>query len=206
MKYILLFFLLIGIIILIVVIYRYKTTRIEYINCAVGVVGGGKTSFNICRIIRLLRQVYFLFRNGSVKHDYIILSQMPFGLKDKKKKCRYVRIFGHIIYCYKLDPDILLLKKRLPQDEVIIDIPEFHNFCDSLDYRNPTIRDNLSEFFANFRHYTNGKGYIFLDTQRLGKVNINIRGCLDYCYNMISTKKIFLLPLVRYEYIKVFEI
>lgn len=203
MKFILLFLLIVGLIVLIVVIHRYKHTRLEYVNATLGVIGGGKTSFNICRIKSKLRQVYFLGRNRNIKHDYIILSSMPIGKYDKKHDKRYIKIFGKKIYCYDLDVDILYLKKRLPQDEVIIDIPEFHNFCLNLDYKNPVIRDNVSEFFANFRHYTNGLGFMFIDSQRLSKLNINIRSSLDYAYNMISCKKIPLLPITIYEFIKI---
>lgn len=204
MKYVLIILLLAFVIAAIIyLLYQYKHPRLEYINIASGPVGTGKSSFNICHFTWLLRRFYFLGKNKKITKDYIVLSNVPLGRYDKKNHCRFIRIWGKKLKCYDLDVEVLLMLRKLPQDEVIINIQEFDNFVRSLDWKIPVVRDNMREFFKLFRHYTHGKGYMFIDCQRASSIPIDVRACSGYSYNMISCKKLFFLPIMFYEYEKI---
>ena len=203
-KNILLILLFIGIIILLVLIFRrFHNPRLDTINGNSGQNGGGKTSGILCRIIRYLRRVYFLFRNLKLKNDYIILSNFPIGKLEKKTGKRYIRIYHKKIYCYDLDIKILLLQERLPQDEVIIFIDEFSTIASQLDFNNNLVKDNIKEFFRLFRHYTHGKGFIFWSDQCSAEIFNPVRRRTAYCYNYIHSFKVPLLPIYIQEYRKI---
>lgn len=200
--------LIVVVIILCVVIFRYRHLRVDTLNGLSGQVGGGKTSSCICRAIcKVLRPIYFLGRNRrKYKNDYIVISSFPVGKLEKKKGKitgkRFVRVWFKKIYCYDLDLDILILKKRLPQNEVILITDEFSGVVSQLDFALPIVKDNLKEFCRCFRHYTEGKGYWFW-TDQCSKEIVNVlRRRTAYCYNMISCKKIKFLPIMIYEYRK----
>ena len=191
------------VVILIVLIVKYKRPRLDTMNGISGQVGGGKTSSCVCRIIAYLRRIYFLGINRrKYKNDYIILSNFPMGKLEKKTNKRYIRIFFKKIYCYDLDLDIITLKKRLPQDEVIIVIDEFSGIVSQLDYNLPIVKDNIKEFCRCYRHYTNSKGLLFWVDQCAKEIVNPMRRRTAYCYNMISSRKILLLPIMIYEYRK----
>ena len=188
---------------LIVYIKFFKTPRIETINMVSGGLGSGKTSSVICRVKRQLFRYYFLFRNRSIKNDYVILSSFPVGKTDKKGK-RYLKVCGRKIYCYDLTLDLLLLQKKLPQNEVILIIDEFSNIASQFDFNNPVVKDNIDEFIRNFRHYTQGKGYIYAIDQCSNNIFLQVRRRGNYVYNMQSCFKIKFLPIIIFTYRKIF--
>lgn len=191
-------------IVFIIFAIKYKSLRLDTLNGISGQVGGGKTSSSVCRIIcKVLRPIYFLGRNKKkYKNDYIVLSSFPLGKLEKKTGKRFIRIWFKKIYCYDLDLDILILKKRLPQNEVILVTDEFSGVVSQLDYNIPIVKDNLKEFSRCFRQYTESKGYWFW-TDQCSKEIVNVlRRRTAYCYNMISCRKIKLLPIMIYEYRK----
>lgn len=204
MKFILWLLVVVVIILLIYVIVKFKRPRIDTLNGISGQVGGGKTSSCICRIVNYLRRIYFLGRNKRrYKNDYIILSNFPIGKIDHKKNCRYIRIWFKKIWCYDLTLDIILLQERLPQDEVIIVIDEFSGIVSQLDYNLPLVKDNIKEFCRCFRQYTNSKGLLYWVDQCAKEIVNPMRRRTAYCYNMISSHKLLLLPVVIYEYRKI---
>lgn len=182
---------------------KYKNPRIEVINIRSGGLGSGKSSSGICDIIRFLRRKYFLFRSRKLKHDYIIFSSIPLGKLSKDGSYRYICVYGHKIKCFDLNLDILLLQKRLPQDEVIIYIDEFSNIASQFDFNNPILRYNVDEFARNFRHYTHGLGLIYLFDQCSENIFLQVRRRANYTYNMISCRKLLFLPIMIYEYRKI---
>lgn len=194
---------IIALIVLIFIIKHFKNPRNETINCITGGLGGGKTSSGICRIFHQLRCYYFLYRNKKIKKDYIVLANYPMGKLEKVTGKHYIRIWFKKIYCYDLDPEILTLKKKLPQDEVIIVIDEFSNYANQFDFNNPLISNNVLEFVRLFRHYTHDKGYIYALDQCSCDLFLQIRRRMNYCYNMIHCFKVPLLPIVIYEYRKI---
>lgn len=193
----------VALIILLIVIKKYKSPRIDYINGVSGQVGGGKTSSVVCRVISHLRRIYFIKKSKKIKNDYIVLSSFPIGKEEKKSGKRYLRIWFKKIYCYDLSIDILTLQERLPQNEVIIIVDEFSNIASSLDYNNNIVKDNIKEFARNFRHYTCGLGYFWWIDQASNEIFNPVRRRTAYCYNMVSCKKVFLLPILTYEYRKI---
>ena len=84
--------LIISIIILIFLLLKYKTLRLDTLNIVSGGLGSGKTSSVICRVVSLLRKIYFIKKPKKVKNDYIIISNFPVGKFDKKHKWRYIDI------------------------------------------------------------------------------------------------------------------
>lgn len=203
-KSILLILLLIGLLLLIILLFRkFKNPRLDVINGCSGQNGSGKTSGVICRVIRYLRRIYFLYRSRKYKHDHIILANFPIGKLERKTGKRFIRIWHKKIYCYDLNINILLLQERLPQDEVIIIIDEFSTIASQLDYNNNLIKDNIKEFFRLFRHYTNGKGVIFWLDQCSQEIFNPVRRRTAYCYNYISTIKIWFFPIIIQEYRKI---
>lgn len=203
MKFVFWLLFIVGIIFLIVIIKKFKTPRLEYLNLISGGIGGGKSSSAVCRIKSMLRRFYFLFRNRKIKNDYIIFSSVPLGKLSRDKSYRYIKIFNHKIKCYDLTLDVLTLQKRLPQNEVILYIDEFSNIASQFDYNNPIISDNINEFFRNFRHYTNGLGYIFAIDQCSQNIFLQVRRRANYCYSMVSCKKIKFLPIMIYQFRKI---
>lgn len=203
LKVIIIMLIILVVVAIIYLLYKYKHPRLEYINITSGAVGTGKSSFNLCHLVWLLRRFYFLGKNRKIKKDYIVLSNVPLGKYDNKHNYRYLKIYHKRIKCYDLSVDTLLMLEKLPQDEVIIYIQEFDNFVRSTDWKVPVVRDNMKEFFKLFRHYTRGKGYIFLDCQRASSLPIDVRACSGYTYNMISCKKIPFIPICFYEYEKI---
>lgn len=199
--------LIVVVIVLIVLLRLFKKPRIETFNLVSGAVGGGKTSSVICRVKSQLRKYYFIWRNRSIKNDYIILSNFPIGKLKKDRKgnplYRYMRIWFKKIKCYDLDMDILTMQKRLPQDEVILIIDEFSQIASQFDFNNPIVSRNMNELFAFFRHYTNGKGYIYGIDQCSENIFLQLRRRASYCYNMLSCRKILLLPITIFEYRKI---
>lgn len=195
------------IIVLIFIIYKFKKPRIDTWNLISGQVGGGKTSSCVCRIKRQLRKYYFLFRNRKIKNDYIILSNFPMGKQEKKfgklTGKRYIKVWLKKIYCYDLNLDVILLQKKLPQDEVILVIDEFSDVASQFDYNNPLVKDNIKEFVSKFRHYTHGKGYGYIIDQCSQEIFLQARRRISYCYNMVNCFKVPLLPIVIYQYRKI---
>ena len=201
MLIILLVLLIIGAIIgLIYLLHKFKHPRLETLNISTGGLGSGKTSSTICRIKRLLFRLYFLKKNKNINHDYIICSNFPIGYYDEELKCRYLPVLGKKIRCYDLRLDIILMEKRLPQDEVILVIDEFSKVANQFKYKNPNIEYNIDEFISNFRHYTNNKGYIFAMDQCSQNIFLQVRRRCNYCYNFVSSKKIKFLPITIFEY------
>lgn len=194
---------IVAIIVLIFIIKHYKTPRIDTLNAISGGLGGGKTSSCICRVVSLLRSIYFLFRNKKVKNDYIVLSNFPIGKIEKKTGKHYLRIWFKKIYCYDINVDVLLLKEKLPQDEVIIVWDEFSNIATQFDFNNPLLKNNMTEFFRYFRHYTHGLGYFFAIDQCSADMFLQIRRRIAYCYNMVSCRKLPLIPIITFEYRKI---
>lgn len=194
---------IVVIIVLVFVIKHYKTPRIETWNMISGHVGGGKSSSCVCRIVRQLRKYYFLFRNRKIKNDYIILSNFPMGKLERKTGKRYIKIWFKKIYCYDLNINILLLKEKLPQDEVILVIDEFSDVASQFDYNNPLVKDNIKEFVSKFRHYTHGKGYGYIIDQCSQEIFLQARRRIAYCYNMVNCIKIKFLPIIIFEYRKI---
>lgn len=195
-------------IILCVVIFKYKRPRIDTLNGISGQVGGGKTSSCICRVISYLKRVYFLGRRKKkYPNDYIILANFPLGKEEKKKGKltgkRYIRIWLKKIYCYDLTLDIILLQKRLPQNEVIIIIDEFSSIVSQLDFSLPIVKDNIKEFARCYRQYTESKGLLFWVDQCAKEIVNPVRRRTAYCYNMLHSNKLLLLPIVIYEYRKI---
>lgn len=203
MKILLILLLILVLLILIYLCKKYKTPRLNYINGISGTNGSGKTASVVCRVKTLLRQIYFIKKSKKYKNDYIILSSFPIGLKEKKTGKRYIKVFGHKIYCYDLELDILTLQKRLPQDEVILIVDEFSSIASSLEYNNNIVKDNIKEFARFFRHYTNGKGYMFWLDQCSAEIFNPIRRRTAYVYNMVSFRKLLLLPICVAEYRKI---
>ena len=201
---ILILFLIIVLIVLLVLLKKFKSPRIETLNVISGGVGGGKTSSGICRIKRQLFKYYFLFKNRNIKKDYILLGSFPMGKEEKKTGRFYIRtcLFKKI-YCYDLDMDILLMQKKLPQDEVILVCDEFSDIASQFDFNNPKVKDNIDEFISKFRHYTHGKGFIYVIDQSSANIFLQVRRRANYCYNMISSRKLFFLPIMIYEYRKI---
>lgn len=197
---------IVVLIIIALILRRFKRPRIETFNLISGGVGSGKTSSVLCRIKFQLRRYYFLWRNRNLKNDYIIFSNFPIGKPHynefKRVDYRYLKIYNKKIKCYDLDLDFITLQKRVPQDEVIIIIDEFSQIASQFDFNNPIVSRNMNEFFAFFRHYTNGKGYIYGLDQCSENIFLQLRRRASYCYNMMSSKKIPLLPIVIYEYRK----
>lgn len=198
-------------IILVILIRKFKHPREEYLNLVDGGLGSGKTSSVLCRVIRLLRKFYFLCRNFKIKNDYIILSSFPIGIKEYKlikgkrvdTNKRFIRIYGKKIYCYDLDLDILILKKLVPQDEVILIIDEFQAIASQLDFNKPIVKDNINEFFETWRHQTHSKGYIYAMDQSIASIFLQCRRRANHTYNMVNCVKLPLLPIVYYEYRKI---
>ena len=193
---------LVVLIVLFIILRKFKNPRIETFNLISGGVGSGKTSSVMCRIKSQLRRYYFIWRNRKIKNDYIIVSNFPIGKLSKDKKYRYIKVLGRKIKCYDLDLNILTLQERLPQDEVIIVIDEFSQIASQFDFNNPIVSRNMNEFFAFFRHYTHGKGYIYGLDQCSENIFLQLRRRASYCYNMMSCKKLLFLPIVIYEYRK----
>lgn len=209
------------IVVLVLLLKKFKNPRINTLNAVDGTNGGGKTSSMICRVIMQLRRYYFLFRNWKLKNDYIILSSFPIGKKDYFNKLkddkgnvvldengkpiykRFIRIWFKKIYCYDLTLDLLTMQTRLKQDEVIIIIDEFSNIASQFDHQVPVVKDNMLDFIRNFRHYTNGKGYIYCCDQSFSDIFHQMRRRCNYVYNMISCFKVWLLPITIFEYRKI---
>ena len=203
MNILLILLLVLVLLILLYLCKKYKNPRLDYLNGVSGQVGGGKTSSVVCRVISLLRRIYFIKKSKKIKNDYIILSSFPMGKEEKKTGKRYIRIWFKKIYCYDFSVDILTLQERLPQNEVIIIIDEFSNIASSLDFNNPIVKDNIKEFARNFRHYTEGMGYFWWIDQASNEIFNPVRRRTAYCYNMVSTKKFLLLPIIVYEFRKI---
>ena len=88
--------------------------------------------------------------------------------------------------------------------EIILYIDEFSSIASQFDYNNPIIKDNIDEFFRLFRHYTNGKGYIFTIDQCSQNIFLQCRRRSNYTYNMISCHKLLqIFPIMIYEYRKI---
>jgi len=214
MMYFVLIILLLVILIIILKVIRhfFHHPRINYINIVSGANGTGKTSSTMCQTISLLRKLYFLGKDRKQENDYIVLSNFPVGLphyaskEDKKKGIpdyRYLRIWNHKIKCYDLNLNIFTQLEKLPQNEVIILCDEFSKIASQFDYNNPVISNNMDDFFGYFRHYTKGKGYIFAIDQCSSNIFFQIRRRSEYCYNMVSCKKLLLLPITIFEYRKI---
>ena len=203
MKTLLIILAIVAVIVLLYILIKYKKQRVEYLNLITGGIGCGKSSVGVCRIVSLLRKIYFL-NFKKMKNDYIVLSSIPLGKLSKNGKYRYLKVFHKKIKCYDLTLDILTLQKRLPQDEVILYIDEFSSIASQFDYNNPIIKDNIDEFFRLFRHYTNGKGYIFTIDQCSQNIFLQCRRRSNYTYNMISCHKLLqIFPIMIYEYRKI---
>lgn len=204
--WLLIILILVILFIILFIIYKirhYKHVRIDSINIISGGVGKGKTSVAICRVISILRAFYFICRNKNLDHDYIILSDFPIGKLSKDKSYRYIKIFNKKIKCYDLDLDIFIEKTKLPQDEVIIIADEFSSIANQFEFNNPNVSKNIDDFVRFFRHYTNGKGYLFCIDQCSNNIFLQVRRRASYCYNMISCKKIKFLPITIFEYRKI---
>lgn len=196
--------LVVVIVFLLVCIIKYKRPRIDTLNGVSGQVGGGKTSSVICRVRAYLRRIYFLGRNKrKYENDYIIMATFPIGKLEKKTGKRYIKIWFKKIYCYDLDLDIILLTKRLPQNEVIIIIDEFSGIVSQMDYNLQLVKDNIKEFARCYRQYTLSKGLLFWTDQCSNEIVNAVRRRTAYCYNMLSCRKIPLLPIIFYEYRKI---
>lgn len=203
MKWILWILLVLVLIVAIYLLIKFKRPRLDTWNMISGQVGGGKTSSCVCRVISQLKRYYFLWRNKKIKNDYIILSNFPLGKLEKKTGKRYLRIWFKKIYCYDLDVNIIMLQERLPQDEVIIVIDEFNDVASQYMFKDPKVMDNLKEFVSKFRHYTHGLGYGYVIDQCSKEIVAEVRRRIAYCYNMVNSLKIKLLPLIIFEYRKI---
>lgn len=193
--------LIIVIIIGVIIIKNYKKLRIDVITLYTGGLGSGKTYNSFANVIRILRKIYFL--NFRFKNEqYVIYSTIPFGKIDENGN-HFIKIFYHKIYVYNLNKRILLLQERLPQNKVILVIDEISQFCSQFDYKNENILGSINEFFRLFRHYTNGKGYIFCNDQCSQNIIWCVRRRINYTYNMLSTIKVKLLPIWISEYRKI---
>lgn len=190
------------IIVLIVILKKFKNPRIETINLVDGCVGSGKTSSVICRVKRQLFRYYFPFRNFNIKHDYIILSSFPIGKIEKKTGLHYIKIWTKKIYCYDLTTDILILQQRPKQTEIIFVIDEFDSIISQFDYDDPSANP-IKEYFKYCRHYGKGQSYYYLIVQSVQDVLCQVRRRAGYVYNMQDCKKIPLLPIVIYHYRKI---
>lgn len=205
MKFLLTFLIIFLIIFLIYYIIKFKHPKIETLNLVSGGLGSGKTSVGlVCRPITILRKFYFLWRNKKIKNDYIILSSFPIGIKENNSNKRYIKIFGKKIYCYDLTLDILTMKTKLPQDEVILLCDEFSSIANQFDFGNPIIKNNIDEFISKFRHYTNDKGYIFIADQCSQNIFLQVRRRANIVYNMIETRKIKFLPIIINKYRRIY--
>lgn len=198
---------LIILLVLFFILRHFKKPRIETFNLVSGGVGGGKTSSVICRVKSQLRRYYFIWKNRNIKNDYIILSNFPIGKLKRDRKgqplYRYLKIWNKHIKCYDLDLKILTQQLRVPQDEVILIIDEFSQVASQFDFNNPVVSNNMNDFFSLFRHYTRGKGYIYGMDQCSENIFLQLRRRASYCYNMMSCKKLLLLPICIYEYRKI---
>ena len=111
-----------------------------------------------------------------------------FGKKEEKPllysnvplKCEYVLVSN----------DVLLRTKRVPYGSVFY-LGEFSLVADNMFYKTASILQNeqLMLFMKLFGHETGGKGKMFIDTQAVGDLPVNVRRCLSkYIYIERSIK------------------
>ena len=191
---------------LFLLIKYFKNIRLDYLMLFSGGIGTGKTSLSVAQTFYILRKIYLIWVKNLFskdRKDYIVLSSFPIGKWDKKKNKRYIRIFFKKIWCYDLDLDILTLQKRVPQYEIIYIVDEFSNLASQFDYNSPIVKDNLDEFFRNFRHYHKGKAYFIAIDQCSQNIFLQVRRRASYCYNLIHFFKVPLLPICIWQYRKI---
>ena len=90
-------------------------------------------------------------------------------------------------FCKPLKLEHLCLQERLPMKSVVF-ITEVGRIASQYNWQNLNVQTHVTEFFANYRHYTQG-GYVFMDDQSISSVAKVIRVRLGSALDMLHFRK-----------------
>lgn len=108
----------------------------------------------------------------------IFYSSIPILLNYSRKKP---------IYSVELTLDILLLKKRLPNESIVY-ISDINRFVSQHTFNNENVKQNISEFISEYRQYTKG-GYFICNSQSSDQVAKEIRMTFGKVRNNLAFHK-----------------
>lgn len=156
---------------------NFKKLKIECVILINGAVKTGKSTLSVHLAYKNyrknLRRYYIRKFLGKKDEKPLFYSNIPL-------KFDYVPISN----------EILTRKKRIPYGSVCY-LGEFSLVADNMFYKTASILENetLMLFMKLFGHETGGKGKLFIDTQAVGDLPVNVRRCLSrYLYIERSIK------------------
>lgn len=193
----------------------------DTITCFTGGVGSGKSfcatkaassEYTRALIVYAVRKPFLRLFKAKPDQLPIFLSNIPVYLKKRQRLLLWITGNGKQLYSWKLTPDHLMLKAKIPEQSVIL-IDEFSATLTQFDFRSPNV-DILDEFFRLCRHYFNGR--IIICDQCSENIVLQVRRRFNLVHNTIRTRsfpfgcsKIFgkfnLLSLVSYRLIYISE-
>ena len=190
-------------IILIVVVWfifrrKFYTFRIGTLNGFVGGNGTGKTFCATWLAVKTFRQRWRATLFANMRRTVANW----FRSKKKKKPLQEMPVLASNIpmripwhgMSYKLTPEHLLLKERLPERSVIL-IDEHGQWCSQFGYNNPNAVNNgaYDEFTRLCRHY--GDYVVFVCEQCSENLIFTVRRRLQSLNNMMGIDFLPILPI-----------
>lgn len=193
----------------------------DTITCFTGGVGSGKSfcatkaassEYTRALLVYAIRKpIYRLFRRPPEALP-LFLTNIPVYLKRRQRLLLWITGNGKQQYSWKLTPDHLMLKAKIPENSVIL-IDEFSATLTQFDFKSPNV-EILDEFVRWCRHYFNGR--IIICDQCSENIVLQVRRRFNLVHNTIRTRsfpfgrskllgKFNLLSLVTYRLIYISE-
>lgn len=177
-----------------VVIKPYATKR-DCVTLYTGGNGSGKSFFAVRDAIVDLRKNRLKVFFKNINPVRRIIKRQPKIPKPLLISNIPIRV-GFREMSVKLDTDLLLLKKRVPQLSIVF-IDEVNLFLSQMDYKIKSEKV-LNEFCTLYRHQSLG-GSLYLTTQSVNKIHWIFRYTANRSYNLCEFRKPILgLPILAW--------
>lgn len=182
--------LIIAIILMFVIIKKFKRLKINNLSVITGAVKSGKSTIGCYLSLRQYNRMLFNWKCRCIWNKLLHkdLPEKPLIYSNIPLNCEYVEI----------TPDLLQRKKRARYKSVVF-IDEATLIASNDDYSNMSLVERLEFFNKLFGHATHG-GYLFYNTQALGDVSVEIRRCASQVFFVHHIVK--WIPFIIIAYIR----
>lgn len=193
----------------------------DTITCFTGGVGSGKSfcatkaasrEYTRALLVYAIRKPFYRLLKRDPEKQPLLLTNTPVYLKRRQRLLLWITGNGAPKYSWRLTPDHLMLKAKIPEGSVIL-IDEFSATLTQFDFKSPNV-EILDEFVRWCRHYFNGR--IIICDQCSENIVLQVRRRFNLVHNTLRTRsfpfgrsKIFgkfnLFSLVSYRLIYISE-